>query len=118
MRNIFQFPSVDNLYFIVLRFYCDKLKGVMYQMIDNVLMDFTFIYIFLMNLFLIFDCTGSSLLDRLSLVSVSRGCSSLRYMGFLWWLLWQWSLGSRVQGLSSCSSQAPEHRVLSYGAWA
>ena len=46
MRNIFQFPSVDNLYFIVLRFYCDKLKGVMYQMIDNVLMDFTFIYYF------------------------------------------------------------------------
>ena len=55
----------------------------------------------------------------LSLVSVSRGYSSLRCSGFpLWWLLLLWSMGSRHTGFSSCGSQALVDRLYSCGTWA
>ena len=34
------------------------------------------------------------------------------------WLLLLWSTGSGARGLSTCGSQAPEHRLSSCGAWA
>ena len=47
----------------------------------------------------------------LSLVAVSRGYSSLWYVGFsLWWLLLLWSMGSRCAGFSSCGTQAQQLR--------
>ena len=60
----------------------------------------------------------------LSLVAASRGYSSLRCAGFsLRWLLLLRSMGSRhaasvvvARGLSSCGSQALEHRLSSCGA--
>ena len=53
----------------------------------------------------------------LSLVAASRGCSSLRCVGFsLQWLLLLRSTGSRHTGFSSCGSQALEHRLSSCGA--
>ena len=53
----------------------------------------------------------------LSLVAVSRGCSSLRCTGFsLWWLLLLWSTGSRCTGFSSCGLRALERRLSSCGA--
>ena len=62
----------------------------------------------------------------LSLVSVSRGCSSLQCMGFSLrcLLLFQsMALGAQASvvvalGLSSCGSWALEHRLSSCGAWA
>ena len=46
------------------------------------------------------DCAGSSLLRWLSLVVVSKGCSSVQYTGSsLQWLLLLWSKGSRGSGL-------------------
>ena len=45
---------------------------------------------------------------RLSLVVVSRGCSSLRCaVSLLWWLL-LWSMGSRRVGFSSCGAGAQQ----------
>ena len=53
----------------------------------------------------------------LSPVAASEGYSSLWYAGFsLQWLLLLWSRGSRRTGLSSCGSQAVEHRLSSCGA--
>ena len=54
---------------------------------------------------------------RLSLVAESGGYSSLWCVGFsLRWLLLLQSTGSRRTSFSSCSSQAPEHRLRSCGA--
>ena len=62
---------------------------------------------------------------QLSLVAAGRDYSSLQCVGFsLQWLLLLWSRGSRcmgfsscgVCGLSSCGSQALEHRLSSCGA--
>ena len=48
-----------------------------------------------------------------TLVAANGGHSSLQCVGSsLWWLLW-WSMSSRAQGLSSCSSQISE--VVAYG---
>ena len=53
-----------------------------------------------------------------SLVEVSRGYSlSQRTGSSLQWLLLLQSSSSRVHGLSSCSSQALEHRLYSCGSW-
>ena len=50
----------------------------------------------------------------LSLVVVSRGCSSLWCASFsLWWLLLLRSTGSRHAGFSSCSTWALEHTGFS-----
>ena len=77
-----------------------------------------FIYLF------IFGCVGSLLLQAgFSLVVASGGYSSLQCTGFSWWwLLLLWSTGLGVQalvvsarGLSSCGSQALEHRLSSCG---
>ena len=62
----------------------------------------------------------------LSLVVASGSYTSLWCAGFsLWWLLLLQSMGSRhtalvvvAQGLSSCGSQALEHRLSSCGTWA
>ena len=81
-------------------------------------------YIFLMTLF-IFGCTGSSLLPAgFSLVAESR-CYSLvawasHCSGFF--CCKAGDLGTRdsvvaASGLSSCSSQALEHRLSSGGTW-
>ena len=70
----------------------------------------THIFFFLINLFIyfIFGCVGSSLLCTVfSLVAASGGYSSLRCAGFsVWWLLLLQSMGSRLMGFSSCSTQA------------
>ena len=68
-----------------------------------------------------YGCVGSSLLFGLSLVEVSRGCSSLQCKGFSlqWLLLLQHTGFSTVaRGLSSCSSRAVEHRLSSCGSGA
>ena len=57
---------------------------------------------------------------RLSLVAVSRGYSLLWCISFSWrWLLLLWSTGSRLMGLSRCSTQALRalHQPSSFGAW-
>ena len=55
----------------------------------------------------------------LSLVAVSRGCSSLWCVGFsLPWHLMLQSMGSRHRGFSSCGTRALERRLSSCGAWA
>ena len=68
----------------------------------------TFFFFFLIYLFIfIFGCVGSLLLHGLSLVTVSRGYSSLRCVGFsLRWLLLLQSTGSRHVGFSSCGTRA------------
>ena len=56
--------------------------------------------LFFLNYLFIFGGAGSSLL-----------LFSLWCVGFLWWLLLWWNIGSRAQGLSSSSSWALEHRL-------
>ena len=74
-----------------------------------------------------FGCAGSSLPHTsFSLVTVSRGCSSLCCTGFS--LRWLSCCRARALGMQasvvvahgfiSCSSQALEHRLKSCGAWA
>ena len=57
-------------------------------------------------------------MSRLSLVVASRGYFLVVVQGFsLRWPLLLWSTGSRAGGLSSCGSQAPEHRLSICGKW-
>ena len=65
----------------------------------------------------LFSCAGTSLLHAgFSPVAASGGYS--RCVGFsLQQLLLLWNTGSRVRGLSTCCSLAPEHRFNSCGAW-
>ena len=66
-----------------------------------------------------FGHAASSLLCRLSLVAASRGYSLLWCSDFsLQGLLLLWSVGLGRACLSSCSSQALEHRLSSCHAWA
>ena len=61
-----------------------------------------------------------------SLVATSWGYSSLQCTVFpFWWLLLLWTMDFResalavaAQGLSSCNSWTPEHRLSSCGIWA
>ena len=73
--------------------------------------------------FYIFDCGGSLLLCRLSLVAVSRCCSPSRCMGYsLWWLLLlcvahgAWASVVAACGLGSCSSRTLEHGLTCLAA--
>ena len=91
---------------------------------------FLFFINLLINLFLAALCLRCCA-HGLSLVAVSRGYSSLWCTDFsLQWPLLLWSTGSRcagfnncgmrasvvvARGLSSCGSQAPEHRLSSCG---
>ena len=68
----------------------------------------------------IFGCAGSLLLSGLF---SSCGNRELLSSCSVWasqkqWLLWLWNTGFRVQGLSSCHSQALEHRFSSCGVLA
>ena len=55
---------------------------------------------------------------ELSVVAVSRGCSSLRCMSVLWWFLVLLSTGSRHMGFSSCSVQAQQLQLVGSRSWA
>ena len=77
--------------------------------------------------FFFFGCAGSSLLcSGFSLVSREQGFSLVAAHGFSlqWHLLLQAQAGGSqasgvaAHGLSSCSSQVPEHRLSSCGVWA
>ena len=76
-----------------------------------------FLFFFLNYLLFIFWlCWVFVAVCGLSLVAANGGYSSLWCAGFsLRWLLLLWSTGSRHAGLSSCGSQALEHRLSSCG---
>ena len=89
-------------------------------------------FFFLIVYLFIFGCLGLCCCVGFSLVAVSRGCSLLECVGFsLWRLFLLGCTGCRVcqrsncgslvvaaHELSSCSSQAPGHRLSGCGVWA
>ena len=67
----------------------------------------------------IFGCAASSLLFvGFSPVSVSRGYSSLWFVGFSRWWCLLWSTGSGRVGFSNCSTWAQQLRLPGSGAQA
>ena len=62
------------------------------------------------NLFILFIyfwlCWVFVAAHGLSLIALSEGYSLLWCVGFSWWLLVLWSMGSRRVGFSSCSTRA------------
>ena len=89
----------------------------------------SFLFFFLIVYLFIFGCLGLCCCVGFSLVAVSRGCSLLECVGFSLWLLFLLGrTGCRVcqhsncgglvvvaHELSSCSSQAPGHRLSGCG---
>ena len=127
----FSFQSLISLYFVLDSFY-----GYVFKVTNLFLI---FIYLFtglrwvlvvackrFLNFFnfYLWLCWVFVAVRGLSLVVSSGGYSSLWCTGFsLWWLLLLRSMGSRrgasvvvARGLSSCGSQALEHRLSSCGS--
>ena len=71
------------------------------------------------SFFFIFGCAGSLVLHGLFSSCYKRATLQLWCAGFSsQWLPLLWSTGPRTHGLSSGSSQAPEHRLHACGAQA
>ena len=82
---------------------------------------------FYLLLLFIFYCAGSSLLHGLPLAAASRGYSIVAMCELLTAvasfvvghrLLGAWASEAAAEGLGSCGSQAPEHKLNNSGAWA